>query len=377
MLDTPKPPLAPALPVTGDGKILGIELLRFASAIAVLIFHYQHFSYIGGSLVDFVSSKQPFYRFLSLFYNYGFYGVEVFWCISGFIFFWKYGEQLAAKKLSGYVFSVLRISRLYPLHIATLLFVALVQAIYFAHNGAYFVYQHNGLQDFVLQLFMASNWLIRPESFNGPIWSISIEVLVYAAFFLSLRYIASSGFFLGAVALAAALVQVLKISVNPLFVCLMFFYLGCLTAKIFNRTQASSRLRSAAGVLAALLVVASITAVYVFTIKDKYFLVVFTPALIFLAVTYMPDKKWVSRFLIPAGNMTYASYLLHVPIQLTVATLCRYFHWSFPFYSGAALLTFIGITLVFSHWTYECFEMPLQRLMRKRMMGAVSRPAGH
>jgi peptidoglycan/LPS O-acetylase OafA/YrhL len=179
------------------------------------------------------------------------------------------------------------------------------------------------------------------------------------------------------VALAAALVQVLKISINPLFVCLMFFYLGCLTAKIFNRTQASARLRSAAGILAALLVVASIAAVYVLTIKDKYFLVIFTPALIFLAVSYIPDKKWVSRFLIPAGNMTYASYLLHVPIQLTVATLCRYFHLSFPFYSGAALILFIGVTLLLSHWTYECFEMPLQRLMRKRMMGAVSRPAGH
>jgi peptidoglycan/LPS O-acetylase OafA/YrhL len=68
--------------------------------------------------------------------------------------------------------------------------------------------------------------------------------------------------------------------------------------------------------------------------------------------------------------MTYASYLLHVPIQLTVATLCRYFHLNFPFYSGAALICFVCITLLLSHWTYVRFEMPLQRLMRNRLTSA-------
>jgi peptidoglycan/LPS O-acetylase OafA/YrhL len=157
----------------------------------------------------------------------------------------------------------------------------------------------------------------------------------------------------------------------------MFFYLGCLTAKIFNSTRSSSTLRSVAGILSAVLVAASVAAISLFAIKDKYFLVVFTPALIFAAVTYIPDNRWVSRLLTPAGNMTYASYLLHVPIQLTVATVCRYFHWNFPFYSGAALILFIGVTLLVSHWTYERFEMPLQGLMRKRMLRTTVRPMPH
>ncbi len=78
----------PVGPDTADDKLIGIELLRFASAVAVLVFHYQHFAFSGGEQVNFVAREQPFYSVLHLFYNYGFYGVQVFWCISGFIFFW-------------------------------------------------------------------------------------------------------------------------------------------------------------------------------------------------------------------------------------------------------------------------------------------------
>src|SRR3982074_3960077 len=105
-----------ARPGAQSAKILGIELLRFASSLAVLVFHYQHFSYIGAVPVGFVVSQQPFYQLFSLFYNYGFYGVQVFWCISGFIFFWKYGRLIAEARLGGYAFFILRLSRLYPLH---------------------------------------------------------------------------------------------------------------------------------------------------------------------------------------------------------------------------------------------------------------------
>jgi peptidoglycan/LPS O-acetylase OafA/YrhL len=234
-------------PAQDTGKILGIELLRFTSALAVLIFHYQHFTFVGASPVDLIRTQQPFYPVLGFFYRYGFYGVEVFWCISGFIFFWKYAREIAGRTLAGYTFFILRVSRLYPLHLATLLFVAVMQWVYRSKNGAFFVYQVNDLQHFVLQLFMASNWGPETaESFNGPIWSISIEVLVYAIFFMSLRYLSSSAIFITLVAVGAGLIQLLKLSENPLFTCLMYFYLGCLTGKAAaHGAPASERARTA------------------------------------------------------------------------------------------------------------------------------------
>jgi peptidoglycan/LPS O-acetylase OafA/YrhL len=76
-------------PVQNKDKLLGLEIIRFISSISILIWHYQHFFYTNEQRIDFVKENQPFYSILSLFYEYGFYGVHVFWSISGFIFFWK------------------------------------------------------------------------------------------------------------------------------------------------------------------------------------------------------------------------------------------------------------------------------------------------
>jgi peptidoglycan/LPS O-acetylase OafA/YrhL len=358
---------SPAGSNSADDKLIGIELLRFASATAVLVFHYQHFSFVGGEHTNFVATEQPFYALLSLFYRYGFYGVQVFWCISGFIFFWKYGPEIPRRKVSGYKFFLLRFSRLYPLHFATLLFVAVLQMLYLARFGAYFVYQHNDPYHFLLQLFMASNWGLQAgDSFNGPIWSISIEVLVYLIFFLSLRYISGSVVLLVFMAAVSAAILFLKVSAHPVFTCLMFFYLGCLTAVAYARVKNSVRRRAfATGI--ALLAIVALAALQVFvTVKPIYFLLVFSPALIILCVMHIPAMRWTSGILAAAGSMTYSSYLLHVPIQITTMTLASYAHLQIPFYSNAFFLCFIVGTLLLSFFCYKHFELPAQNFLRRR-----------
>jgi len=354
---------------SNEHKLLGIELLRFLSSVAVLIFHYQHFAFVGGTESNFVASQQPFYPLLRLFYNFGFYGVEIFWCISGFIFFWKYSRLIADEKMSGYIFFVLRLSRLYPLHFVTLIFMALMQYVYFSTHGSYFVYQYNDVYHFLLQLGLASNWGFQlGDSFNGPIWSISIEVLVYALFFLSLKYISKSVFFIAVVALAAAAIQLFKISEHPVFPCVMFFYLGCLTAILYRkatRESTSSKLVTISALLASLGIVA---VQLLFDIKAKSFLVVFTPAIIILCVTHVHETRVANRILVPAGNMTYASYLLHVPIQITVVTLLNYLNIEIPLYNRAFFVSFIVGTLALSYWVFESFEMPAQRFVRKALL---------
>jgi peptidoglycan/LPS O-acetylase OafA/YrhL len=348
-----------------DDKLIGIELLRFVSAVAVLVFHYQHFAFTGGEQVNFVAGDQPFYPALRLFYNYGFYGVQVFWCISGFIFFWKYGRAIPAGKLSGYKFFILRFSRLYPLHFATLLFVGAVQMVYYANHGAYFVYHYNDLYHFVLQLFMASNWGLQAgDSFNGPIWSISVEVLVYFVFYLGLRYVSGSAIALAAMAIGSAAIIFFKVSDHPLFTCLMFFYLGCLTAFVYARVRDRARARASATALALLAIVA-VTALQLFiTVKPVYFLLVFSPGLIMLCVMHMPANRRASAALVAAGSMTYSSYLLHVPIQLTTATLASYMGLSLPIYNSVFFLVFMSGTLLLSFYCYEYFELPAQNHLR-------------
>ena len=170
---------------SNENKLLGLELIRFISALSVLVWHYQHFSYVADKPIDFIQEHQPLYSLFSLFYVSGFYGVKIFWCISGFIFFWKYREAIASSAINYKKFFVLRFSRLYPLHIFTLLLMLALQAIYFAKKDYFFVYQNNDVPHFIYQLFLASNWgFEKGSSFNGPIWSISVEVLIYCFFFL-------------------------------------------------------------------------------------------------------------------------------------------------------------------------------------------------
>lgn len=354
-----------------DGKIVGVELLRFACAVAVLVFHYQHFAFVGTApAASFVPQSQPFYRSLQLLYDNGFYGVQIFWCISGFIFFWKYGAQIAARGIGGWTFFVLRVSRLYPLHFLTLLFVAAMQLVYYVHTHSYFIYPNNDIYHFVLQLFMASNWGLQSgDSFNGPIWSISVEVLVYAFFFLTLRYISGSPLALLAVAGGATLVQILKISEHPLFACLLYFYLGCLTAVVYLKARDSAPLRRFATAAAIAAAAALLLLSLRWTIKPKYLLAVLSPALIYLCVTHIRATAFNLRLLVPAGNMTYSSYLLHVPLQIAVVTYSSYSGVALPIYSAWFFVAYMLVTLALSAWSYYYVEMPAQSWLRRRLRG--------
>jgi peptidoglycan/LPS O-acetylase OafA/YrhL len=349
-------------PGEAQDRIVGIELLRFASALAVLVFHYQHFAFVGYAPVDFIKEAQPFFRSLQLFYENGHYGVQVFWCISGFIFFWKYGNAIAERGISARAFFVLRVSRLYPLHLLTLLLMAALQPIYAARIRAYFVYHYNDLYHFVLQLFMASNWGLQAgDSFNGPVWSISVEILVYAIFFLVLRLFSASWVTIGAIVLTSAVAQALKLSSSPVSSCLWFFFLGCAAAVVFIKTRESVRLARLASSGAVLL------ALYV-PLKPKWLLSVLSPAVIFLCVSHIRATPLTNRLLAPAGNMTYSSYMLHVPLQLMVVTYCAYTGARIPFYSPYFFVGYLVIVLTLAGLCYRYFEMPAQRLIRRRFM---------
>jgi peptidoglycan/LPS O-acetylase OafA/YrhL len=168
-------------------ELVGIEVLRFLCALSVLIWHYDHFFFTGAFDISFaeeIRHKLPLYPLLSFFYNNGSLAVQIFWAISGFIFYWHYVQSINAGTVPFYEFFVRRFSRLYPLHFATLLIVAVWQFIYYASHQTTFIYSWNKPIWFVSQLMFASNWLTRqPVTLNGPIWSISIEILIYLSFF--------------------------------------------------------------------------------------------------------------------------------------------------------------------------------------------------
>ncbi|NPU12367.1 acyltransferase [Bradyrhizobium sp. 83012] len=358
-----KPPTSTS---PGTHKLLGLELLRFLATISVLLWHYPHFAYVADAPVGLVRGELPFYDVLFPFYELGEYGVVIFWCISGFIFFWKYSAVIPDGTVDGWTFFVNRLSRLYPLHLATLLLVAGLQALYVAQHGFAFVYQSNDLGHFVAQLVMASDWLPPTGvSFNGPIWSVSIEVLVYAAFFAGLRFVTTSPLLNLAMILAGIA------SGTLVGKCVVFFYAGGLAA-MARQSVTNAPYRTKLEILAGCAAVGIPVALWFSGIdlaeRAAALLLVITPMLVFACAASITVPRRIEVLLQAAGNMTYSCYLLHFPIQLAIALVFASLGRAIPYYSDLFWLGFMGLTLTAAYLTYRWFEAPAQRLIRRALL---------
>lgn len=157
-----------------------LDASRMVAAVAVLFWHYQHF-FVPPVAYEFHvrRSIQPFYHQLAWLYDYGHVAVEYFWVVSGFVFAHVYLADAGARTR----FWPARLARLWPLHLLTLGLVAVLQGIYTATRGQAFIYHHQDAWHFALNLGMAQTWGWQVnQSYNGPSWSLSTEMLAYAAF---------------------------------------------------------------------------------------------------------------------------------------------------------------------------------------------------
>jgi peptidoglycan/LPS O-acetylase OafA/YrhL len=348
-------------------KLLGLEALRFLTAFAILVFHYRHFAFVADKPVGLVPERLPLYGLLRAFHDSGAFGVWIFWCISGFIFFWKYRDAIAERSVGGWKFFVLRFSRLYPLHLVTLLLVALLQPVYFGLHGYFFVYQNNDLPHFLAQLFMASDWgIVHGYSFDGPIWSISVEVMVYFLFFLML--LASRSWLLNVAVVAACLGSAELNASGQVTNCLAFFYIGGLAAMARRAVAAAKFRRAIEG--AAWLAVMTAPPILLSLARDQLdrldflLLLTYTPVLLFCLSRKIVVPASVQRAVEAAGNMTYSSYLLHFPIQLAIVLGFTIVGFPIPLYDVWFFGVYLLTTLLAAYLTYRYFEAPAQSLIR-------------
>jgi len=204
--------------------LCNIDLLRGIAALAILFWHYQHFYFPRAGVNGVADSRaeQPLFDEFAWLYLHGDWAVQFFWILSGFIFFHVYASR---RDVGLWEYFSNRFSRLYPLHFITLFVVAWLQFLSWSWFGHFQIYQLNDVWHFILNLFMASHWGFQEGySFNGPIWSISVEILVYAMFFCFIR-----AFEIRLVTSALFLVFSLilfSVSQGPISACAVFFAVG-------------------------------------------------------------------------------------------------------------------------------------------------------
>ncbi|WP_428539818.1 acyltransferase family protein [Rhodopila sp.] len=357
-----------------DGRLIGLELLRFLAAVGVLVWHYQHFMFVGHHEAAYDVTRLPFRALLAPFYSYGYSGVQLFWCISGFILTWKYRASISRTRLSFGRFLVLRLSRLYPLQLATLLIVAALQTLYAARFGETFVYLFNDASHFVMNLSFANWWGWQSgESFNGPSWSVSAELLIYVAFFWITRR-AGAGWRTDTMAMfgfaIAAPIAKTIFGIEPAFTGAgTFFFLGALTCHLhdwISTLDLAWRRRCALGCAGLIAVCAALVAIHGLAIAGAS-LAMFPAAILLAQLVVRPRRQRIRTLLTALGNLTYASYMLHFPMQLATMLLLNQFAIPAPplIYHDWFMLAYLGGVFAAAFIVFRWVERPAQTMLRR------------
>jgi len=378
-------------------RLYALDTLRGFAALSVVLWHWQHFFAVSGTWKQgWQKSSEPFYQFLRPFYDEGWAAVDLFFALSGFIFFWLYAEAIREGRISAFRFGWLRFSRLYPLHLATLLAVAAMQYFFHRATGNYFVYGSNGWKRFVVSLIFAQNWLTPTlkQSFNGPAWSVSIEVLLYGIFFVFCRL----GLRGPRMALCIAAVGIALLWWK-MFIArgLIGFFVGGATFHL-SRTVAS---HAAARRMTQWSVTTAIGLWIVIWIEtyfaplhaafywlsgyispevgrlyignsEKIFLLLFV--LIVVPTTLLAlalheqvlGGKW-HRFAF-VGDISYSTYMLHFPMQLALALIAVHYALTpAAFENPVALTLFYAALITLGGLSFHYFERPMQHFLRGKL----------
>ena len=335
-----------------------LDLSRLVAAVAVLFWHYLHFTIPanGNRAPPNFGDYEPLHGVFAAFYAHGHLAVEYFWIVSGFVFAHVYLAETGARRR----FWLARFARLWPLHLLTLGVVVVLQAAYWAQHDRHFVFGPNDWTHFVLNLGLAHYWgFEKGMSFNGPSWSLSVEILAYAAFWVVLPVLRQGrALVAGALALAAALLAPQYPALKA-FACLAYFFAGTTIYLALLRGWTRPGLLAGAG-LAGLVLAARFDSVTELEFPQGGMWVL---AFFFLALAIDRfDRDDRLAFGKRLGDASYGTYLWHFPIQLTLVMALDALpggralsqHW-------AVLVVYIVAALAAGFASHRWFERPAQR----------------
>ena len=352
--------------VAGVPRLTLIDGLRGFAAVAVLFYHYMHFAMIGTDherYFDYLD-YQPARAAFGLLYDWGFYAVQLFWMISGFVFAAVYFGRPATTR----EFVVNRFARLYPLHFLTLLVVTVLQFVALGRVGHTLLYDNFDWQHFGLQLLFASDWLVGSgQSFNGPIWSVSVEVVAYALFWVlrePLRKFGAGGLL---AVIALCLLGNLLSSVSRIPNCAFYFFTGTALLRLHEWLNGRpGRFRSLWCAGLSLLGLLALSQGSGFAREVVAIPALAGAALLALAVAETAAPRALRRASGWLGDCTYGIYLWHVPMQL--ALMLAFLPDAHPAEfaaQGWVLATWLAAVVLVARLSFIWFERPMRERLRR------------
>jgi hypothetical protein len=365
------------------GRWVALDAMRGLAALLVVLYHLR-WNWHGYGLLP---------------VRHGFYAVDFFFVLSGFVMAATYGGMRTSRDLVRFV--IKRAGRLLPLHFAALAaFVALELCFALADrtglpSGRPVFTGFTGVAPLLAQATMTFglipglDWL-----WNHPCWSIAVEFwtcILFGLTVLALRrrrlvlWAALSG--LGLVAVALSSEGLAATSGPAIFRCLLSFFLGTLVHAAYVRLRSSgvslgTNIQIAATALA--LTVASSPSASAASLVIPF---AFAGMVLSLAFDEGGLAQVLSaRALRRLGDLSFSIYLVHVPVWFAVEGALRLgvgagATWLLPDAGaaipvmvsplGSALATdalavaYVGLVLSVSSWTHRRIEVPARLWSRR------------
>lgn len=317
--------------------ITQLDGLRGVAALGVLLFHLRMVFSITGNPLDVI----PGAGWLQA---YGFYLVDLFFVISGYVFAHVYlvdGQMQRGMTLRRFAWG--RFTRLWPLYMVTLLFASAV------------LYNHPGTT--VANILLSAGMLhvlLDDNILNSPAWSISVECLCYLIFALAAAAGRKTLLVVAIFSIGVGIAMIL-IGIEPrIGRGLIGFFAGVLMCRHAARLKALPGLALFAAACIPYVLRPDETSIIVITLFGWTASVLLSFRLSWLGASAM---RWI-------GDRSYAIYMCHVPILILVSNVARVENlrgdgWALVVAAGS-----VAIVLALAHILHERLERPVQKALR-------------
>lgn len=336
--------------------LFGLEFLRFFLALGVVIPHMSNWIV-----------PLSFIHLDVFFHAFHLHCVPIFWALSGFVFYHTYSDRIFTRSVNVSNFLWNRFSRLYPLAWLTLLVVVALDSIYRSSHDQSFVYHTGDLWHLVLNFLLISHWGFQKfTAYNGPIWSVSVEILAYAVFYVVSRICKPSALFTVIAFFGAKVLSHIEPTTLTGFygisTCLQCFFIGGFGFFVYMKIKTIRTLHRFL-----ILSLTNVLLVIVSAYSEKYFiqlLPLVTTVTVQVIFDYVP--QWMKHISALFGSMTYSLYLVHYPVILLCVIVSERLgvkqNWMT---SQIGFPVVLFCLCLLSRMTYVYYEVPVQGILRK------------
>ncbi|UNC12811.1 acyltransferase [Acidiphilium multivorum] len=370
----------PGLPEIPDGyadirtrpaksdRMEGLTGLRALAALWVVGFHYSFgaFAYLypAGSL-----------RVIRL----GYLGVDLFFTLSGFVIWHVHAADFHQPTVPAFRrFIGLRLARLYPVYLFTMLLFVVIVVLGPALGDPSFNPRNYEPGQFLVDLFMLQSWGLTDHlNWNYPAWSVSAEMFCYILFpFLAfgLRKLNNGLVMSAAVALPLALAacystifgHTMNVTLGGpvLLRAAAEFTEGCLLRRIVDMVPVR-RIRWTVPIL---LMIVATEAMFVLQSRLADFMPVLVFPFVILAASSRANaigRLASSKPFVLVGAASYSLYLMQAPVEKGARFLLAYVAHGTALECAAAVCGYIAILGVSTALVHRYVENPSRRSLRQ------------